>query len=274
MHALHPSFILICCLCFTSVSRAQGLQDFALEGIYAGSMRLYDGGEREIPIDVSLVLTGETYFTPDGEERQIIDGAFVVDEEGGPYAFVKVSFDIEDSRIDMRYNRPQMNFDDIPSSFRLTGHFREDGSITGRVLSGVRGPIGEFVLQPTDLPVLPMRDKYQGVWEGVADLTGGGQMPFRVTLNDALVAFANPPNYEFEYTPGKIGHIRWNQTNIAITDVSIDYLRRQVVLHKRGASGGAELSVQFNLDFLSGHIEGQIQSVFRGQTATFSLEQR
>ena len=68
-----------------------------LEGTYSGSMKLV-GNTSEIPLTISLVLTGEFAVVPKTggtiSEQQIIDGAMPVDEEGGPYSFSRVTLPI------------------------------------------------------------------------------------------------------------------------------------------------------------------------------------
>ncbi len=246
--------------------------DFDLEGIYKGEMTLTDDGrQRSIPLALSLVLTDET---EPGFDEFIIDGVILVDEEGGPYALSKVSVDIEDLSIDMRYYRAQRSpGDDSPANFRLAGFFNADGSIEGQVFSAIGGLIGSFTVNPSDEDVLSVNKKYAGRWQGVAELTNGEErVPFRVVLNDSLQSHNNPPNYEFEFTPGKIGSIKWNRSQIAISEVTIDYLRRNVVLYHRGNSGSIELSIQFTMDFSTGKIHGAVNSSLNGRTATFSLD--
>ena len=79
----------------TSVSAAGGNP---ITGIYVGSMHLTDGGnERDIPLSMSLLLTDET-----SGNQFIIEGQFIVDEEGGPYTFSRVTYDIDNNRFDMK----------------------------------------------------------------------------------------------------------------------------------------------------------------------------
>ncbi len=245
----------------------------SMEGVYVGAMQLSDGFERVIPLSISLSFTGQVTTAPNGEERQVIDGAFLVDEEGGPYAFSVVSFDIDKSRLDLRYNRPQFNLSpEIPSSFRLIGTLQADGSIQGKVSSGSRGIIGSFTLSRSEQPSLAARKKYQGTWEGEAVLAGGRRTPYRIVMVDGLSAYTNPPDYELDFTPGKVSYVKWNNTKFDINSVAIDYLRRKVTLFKQVSTGSPGLSIEFQMEEDGQIVRGEIYSVFRGKTAEFELQ--
>jgi hypothetical protein len=252
---------------------AQADDDFEFEGIYAGSMAI-DMGEatRTVPLQVSLVLTGDTVTRPDGDIVQVIDGAFLVDGEGGAFPFSNVGFDLSDSRLDMRYSRPLMDIgDDTPASFRLIGEYRGDGHIAGRVLSGNRGPIGRFDVAWTQRTTFSRTTHYHGSWQGVASMASGGEVPMSLQLVDSEGATINPADLECEYTPGKLANVRWNDLSFSISNVSIDYLRGIVTLRILGESGGSDLSIEFTIDAAGQSARGQIKSAYRGEIATFEL---
>jgi hypothetical protein len=256
---------------------ATAQDEFEFEGIYQGTMSIGNGtAARSVPLQLSVVLTGETATRPNGDVVQVIDGAFLVDGEGGAFPFNRVTFDLSDSRLDMRYTRPQMdNGDDSPASFRLIGNYQANGRITGRVLSGYRGPIGTFDVTWTNRGAFERISRYRGRWQGYAVLASGGEVPMSLQLVDAEGATINPVDLEFQYTNGKLANVHWNNLNFSISNISIDYLRGIITLRIMSADGRSDLSIEFSINSLSPSASssavGQIKSAYRGEIAHFVL---
>ncbi|MEY4632321.1 MAG: hypothetical protein RIQ81_2441 [Pseudomonadota bacterium] len=240
-----------------------------ITGIYVGSMHLVDGKERDIPLSLSLTLTDETVSTPTGLEY-VIDGAFVVDDEGGPYTFTKVSYDLDNNRFDMKYSRPRMDpTSTSPSSLRLVGGLDEDGGISGKVSSGVFGPIGTFKVKRDDsLHSVPFKQKYVGRWQGsFRNLRYNSDGFIEITLQPSARNTENPPGMEFDFTPGRRGGYSTNGIWIAsFNDVVIDYLRRKVIMNDDEGT----ISIEMDIDVNDMTISGEQNSAAWGRTVTFS----
>lgn len=240
----------------------------SLTGIYNGSMHLTDGGViRDIPLAVALTLTDETTPTPNGNQY-IIDGQFVVDEEGGPYAFTKTTYDVDNNRLDLKYSRPRPDPTTVaPVSLRLVGAFASDNSISGSVTSGVYGPIGTFkVNKMTSMTSLPYRRKYVGRWEGVGkNVVFDKKRSVAIALQPSGSQTINPSNYEFEFTPGRICGYSADGTIIhSFRNVTIDYLRRKIVMADTGS-----MALDLSIDFVKNMLSGSVSSAAWGLTTTF-----
>jgi len=256
-----------------SLSAVASAQDeFEFEGIYFGHIELAETGQK-IELQVSLALTGETISRAGGEVEQVIDGSFVLDQEGGAYSFSKVSFNINEAKIDMKYLRQDlMSSEETPASFRLVGFFKEDNSIEGRVFSGQRGPIGTFTVQHGGSPTFRRVSKYTGRWRGQADLRSGGRIPMAIELVDTEGSTINPVNLEFGYTPGKLASINWGAIQFSMSMITIDYLRGVISMRRGGEiTGPTELSIEFGVDPVTKAAVGVVKSSGRGQVATFAL---
>lgn len=239
-----------------------------ITGIYVGSMHLVDGKEREIPLAFSLTLTDETVSSPTGLEY-VIDGAFVVDEEGGPYAFTKVSYDLDNNRFDMKYSRPRMDpTASAPASLRLIGGLDENRGISGQVSSGVFGPIGTFTVNRDDsLYSIPFKQKYVGKWRGQyfnyhARRAGVAEITIQPSARDT----ENPAGMEFDFTPGRRGGYSVDGIWIAsFNRVVIDYLRRTIIMNEdQGA-----ISIELNIDVNDMTVSGEQNSAAWGLTTSF-----
>ncbi len=254
-----------------SRSYANPANDIAIDGVFVGTMQLADGVAREIPLQISLNVSSETILeeTPNGpQERRVIDGSALIDDEGGPYAFAKVTYDIDSNTIDMRYSRmgPQ-DLERLPASLRFTGSFQEDGSLTGRVVSGFVGRIGTFSLKRSDLPHLQVTHKYRGRWEGTTRYLKTGEVKSTfVVLETAQTSAINPPNFELGFTPGKVGSYTFGYGQIGFSHAHIDYLRRKVVLID-AAGGKNSLDMELDIDFENGTLKGFVNSVYGGRSA-------
>lgn len=245
-----------------------------ITGIYVGNMHLVDGTERDIPLAFSLALTDETSSTPSGTQY-IIDGSCVIDEEGGPYTFTRVYYDLDNNRLDLKYSRPRNDPTTVaPASFRLVGGFDNDDAISGTVTSGMYGPIGTFtVKRDVTLKTLPIRNKYAGRWDGV-----GRNVKFNYSAQTSIVLqsssghnITNPADYEFEFTPGHTGGYTFDNVLIGVfNQITIDYLRRKVNM----VDGSGALSMNLTPDFAGNLLSGQQTSTSWGLTAIFDKLKR
>ena len=248
-----------------------------IDGTYKGIMTLTDEGpKKEIPFSIALTITDELEkreVSPGVFEMgKVIDGNFLIDKEGGPFAFTKVTYRLSTSEIDMRYSRTKGVTVGQPSSYRLVGKVAADGSISGRILSGFKGQIGTFKLvKDVDKPLVGSLE-YAGVWTGVVKLLPENDLE-RFGLSIASTGFSttNPEHYEFDYTPGKIGHADFGIAWIPLPNVAIDYLHRRVVLSDKGTSAHFGISVQATLDFKTGHLKGFFSSLYGGRRGEFDL---
>jgi len=230
----------------TSALYAQ--QGPSLSGVFVGAIHFNDGAEkRDIHLQVSLSRSEETepVETPNGiQQRYIIDAAFSLDHEGGPYIFSKVNYDVDLNILDMRYSRnPAENSSaPAPASLRFTGKFNSDGSIEGYVTSGFYGRIGTFNLAKTDLDFLTQTPKYFGRWVAKPDWT---EQVYGLSIEPGIGDTLNPPGLELGFTPGKLGNFGIDRkvltpfplVNIGLNRTSIDYLRRRMVISSTTTSG-------------------------------------
>jgi len=247
------------------------------EGHYFGTMDLQFDRPRKINLEVTLTRTGETVTVKVGEnkyeQRQVIDGAFLVDDEGGPFAFTKVSYNLDKNLLDLRYDRQQLSSISFPADFRLVGNFTEKGLISGRVLSGNRGPIGTFQLEPIKRLGLQPTRKYMGSWSGRARATAGGTYPMWIVIGSGLKEVSNPFDLEFDFSPGKLAQYVFNGEQFNFNNVVIDFLRQRVFLSFIDGQGRQEVMARADLDFEKRTMRGTLYGMYRGKSAEFSLHQ-
>jgi hypothetical protein len=275
-------FFLITTLIFSAAAPALDNKDKmektrGIDGIYQGTIKTDFGAKLTIPLQVALTVTGETTITQTGpqtfEERNVIDGAFIIDDEGGPYAFSLVSYNLDLSQIDMRYNRLDATLGQVAASFRLVGNVDKNGNIKGRVLSGMRGPIGVFELTLTKEKIMHPARKYSGTWAGKGQtFPNADPVDLEIGLGDATRVRNNPPTYEFTFTPAKLGYVSWNDQAAYFNAISIDYLRRAVAFSDTNTTvNGQVAAADCYIDQITGELVGTLYGVFRGKVATFRL---
>ena len=243
--------------------------DEPIAGIYSGSMHLVDGTVRDIPLALSLIVTNERVPTPNGMQN-VIDGTFAVDEEGGPYVFTRVTYDIDNNRLDLKYMRPRTDSSPTaPGSFRLVGNFGPGNTIVGAVSSGVVGQIGTFtVTRNASLVSLPVRQKYIGKWVGIGHtVSGNHNYEVIVTLQPSGGQTTNPTNYEFDFTAGRVfGYTVNGDIGIGtFNQVVIDYLRRKI----HAVSNDGTLSLDLTADPNNTSVSGAQYSSMYGLTTIF-----
>jgi hypothetical protein len=247
-----------------------------VEGHYTGVLDLTYDRPRKVSIEVTLTLTGETTTLQLGpnhmEERQIIDGNFLVDGEGGPYIFTKVSYNLDKNLIDLRYNRRVYTNASSPADFRLVGKFDQLGNISGPVQSGNRGPIGTFQLSQDSESGLEVKRKYLGAWRGSARMTNGTYHSFDIEIGEGLTQTSNPFDLEFDYTPGKMAHYSFDRNKFNFNHIVIDYLRQRMFLSRIDAAGRNTLTAECDVDFATGSLQGTLFGMYKGKSADLFLE--
>jgi hypothetical protein len=252
----------------------------AIEGIYAGEMKLKLGKiSRVVPLQLAMTTTGESVVVQIApgvnEERLVIDGAFLVDDEGGPYGVGHVTYNLDLGELDLRYNRRDETLGQVPSSFRLDGKVDAQGNMLGRVISGLQGVIGTFQLKRSTLTTLKVTTKYQGVWAGEGRTPQGYNVPLEIGLGTSERPQVNPPNYEFYYTPGKLGYVSWKGTKAPFNQIAVDYLRRSIVMSDTGSiESGAIATAECHIDDATQDLIGTLYGVYRGKVASFRLKKR
>jgi hypothetical protein len=257
-------------------ARAHGAAIF--EGVFTGTMQLNDGTARNT-VDLSLTLspTGQVESTGgDGlfEEQQVIDGAFLIDDEGGPTGFSKVRYNLERNEIDLRYNRSTVQYTPaIPSSFRLIGNIGKHGELTGKVISGLKGPIGTFRLERSSQTHLEVIPKYYGTWVGKTTRVDGSTDRTSITIEEASGSqVTNPSHMELDYTKGRLAHVRVNGIPLEFNQVVIDYLRQRIYLISLDAGGHPSMTYQAVMNSKTKELVGFSNGLFTGRNGTFRLK--
>lgn len=241
-----------------------------LTGTYEGTMALWEPA-RTVPLKMTLSMVESP--DPVNGQMLVIVGAFTIDDEGGPYNFSKVTFDINDGSLDMRYTRP--NHERVlntPVHLRFIGRLDDSNgtTVSGRVLSGFQGPIGEFSVRHVGAQTtLSSVSKYEGVWAGRANFsTGSGRC--RITLAPSISQVSNPEHLELDFTNSKIGSFNYEGVEFPFTRVFIDYLRGTVIMVSGGNSPGeGSLTLESSID-ANGVLSGQFISTYRGQNGSYT----
>jgi hypothetical protein len=245
-----------------------------IEGHYLGILDLTYDRPRKVPIEVTLTMTGETVTVQTGpghfEERQVIDGAFLVDDEGGPFAFTRVSYNLDKNLLDLRYDRRQFTSASSPADFRLVGSFDPLGNLKGTVLSGNRGPIGTFTMRPVDRVGLDAKRKYSGRWIGTGRFNQGGIHSFDIVISESLQQTDNPFDFEFDYTPGKMAYYAVDTYKFNFNNIAIDYLRQRIFLSKIDGSRNT-LTAECDVDFENRTMKGTLYGMYKGKSAELRL---
>lgn len=245
----------------------------SFEGVYEGTLHLQRPVARDVPIAFSLTMTGEVVVLPGGTRQNVIDSSFLVDEEGGVFPFSEVAYDYNEGHLNLVYARPGFGEGTTSPAFQLDGRFESEERISGRVLSGLRGNLGEFVVEKSKARYLKRRSKYRGYWAGSARTVPDGEIvQVAIELTDSRLAQINPASYEFDYTPGKTGFYSWNGTKSAITQASIDYLTGHLSLVSKDPDGSTAVILECDLDPDTGALKGTLMSRFRARRAEFVLE--
>lgn len=250
--------------------------NFTLEGIYDGTMTLTDGSKRTIPLQFSLTITDEFVDAPPDSPfsyQKVIHGSFIADDEGGPFPFANIRYDLTTGKIDFRYNRPNSSVTPTsPFNLRFIGRVQQNKTIAGRVVSGVKGQIGTFTLNRSeDKDYLQQVDKYFGVWRGNWTFLQEEErtMEVKLVLEKSLLYSSNPPLFELDHTSGRTGFIDFDTYMMAFSQVTIDYLRRQIIIFSQRPNG-ATVTLIADLDE-QGNLTGHANSTFRGKTGVFTL---
>jgi len=245
-----------------------------LSGVYTGSMELRDGRLRTIPLVLSISVTERQVAGPVEsvfDLQREITGAMILDQEGGVYTADITEFLIDQSRIDIQILRNNQ------ISFRLKGRLDGNGQISGEVLSKSFGEIGTFGLQRSNRPE-DFKVNYRlttGRWEGIhKSVFDGKETPIKLFLEPKMSGVqTNPPDWEFEYTPGRTGSFEFGSSAlipIPFDSVVIDFLRRRMIVHHSNNEG---LSVSAELEMADdGSITGVYNSAMHGRSATLTFK--
>ncbi|MEZ4741567.1 MAG: hypothetical protein R3B45_03835 [Bdellovibrionota bacterium] len=247
-------------------------QLYALEGIYRGYIKSRSQSDVEVPLIISLT-TAENVDTSNSVRASIL-GSFIIDQEGGPYSFSNITLDINNGRLDMKYKRIQNSTTTgIPSDFRFIGTFTSQDEISGNVLSGRRGNIGDFFVKKARDKSLSRSYKYQGLWHGTKKNLDGSIDRMVISLNSTANHRANPNNMDFDYTVGKIGFVKFNDgVEFGLTKVFIDYLTREIIMIHESSSGTSSFSLSAKISPDRAFENGTIESTHAGKIATFSVD--
>lgn len=240
------------------------------EGVYRGHVELAGPEPRKrIPLSVSLVLTDDE--DPGAPQMRRISGSFLLAQEGGPYAFNRVTLRIDTGRLELRYLRPGLGANSpVPASLMLAGQVKGGGVIEGDAISGLRGEIGTFWIKrdPTSDALSP-RLRYAGLWEGYC-FCGGESRWVRVDVGSAATSTINPEDFELEYTPGKVGSVNFDGSILPFGLVYVDYLRERMVL--RATADGAQWVLDARIEFDGkGDLVGSIATPYDGTFGSFRL---
>ncbi len=221
---------------------------------------------------------------------KMLDAACLVDDDGGPFTFRRVTYQLDKDRLILEYDRnasssPDRSMDDfrVGSSFSIECIRDQDSNLTGKAFSGAKGLIGKVWLSKKKEAEsqLPVRQGYVGKWKGEAKLVDGKKSQLVISLQNGSVTNSNPSNYEFDFTPGKICTVNWNDTPIIVDYVFINYLDRRVECVASDTKGQMVWLLVFNfhserkvLNFLFDRkdtIKGYIVSSIKGPVANFEL---
>ena len=138
----------------------------------------------------------------------------------------------------------------------MVGPFATDGSISGKVTSGVAGSIGTFkVTRDPKRTAIAVKPKYFGTWEGVGRLVAQNRnVIIGIQLQPSMGSpTVNPVNYELDFTPGRIcGYSLDGITVSSYGNVAIDYLRHQITMSAPDGSTSIDLKIDFATKMLSG----------------------
>jgi len=248
----------------------------AFEGVYAGQMHLKDGFERDIPLQVSFINTGETMVLPNGEVRQVLQGSFLMDGEGGPFSFSNVSLKIENGWIEMKYYRPSLEVGgNNPANLRFFGTFQEDGTILGNVYSATWGNIGSFDVRKSERSSFSSQNTYDGTWSGTLEqLDNSEKRDIVISISSIGGVTQTPPDYETDYTPAKTASIKIGAVQFRLNRVHIDYLRRKLVLAYTDNKDTDKLIFELNYNPKDGSLSGIQSGVWAGKKARVVLNRK
>jgi hypothetical protein len=209
-------------------------------GLYTGNLQLNQGG-RKIPFQLALSFS-EDEIPAEAEEillaKRALRASLVLDTEAGPYNFSKVSYFIEDGRMDLQYFRSTDDPNGTPR-FRMTGKMNNH-VFQGRVLTAGLGEIGTFsVARSASSGNLSVGTKYMGNYRGVIKASTGN-FNINVRLSAGVGTDPTPASYDFDFGPRKAGALEienLTSSPIVLTRVNIDYLKGTIEMAVVGGSG-------------------------------------
>jgi hypothetical protein len=260
--------LLFSVLALTSAARAEEIN--LMDTAYTGFMNIV-GNPHPVPLALQLHQTDdlESITTATGSFTQYrIDGAFLVDDEGGPYRMARVTYDIETGELDMRYTRTGAI--ELPTSFRLYGQLAADGTVTGTVYSGFSGNIGTFSVKASPGTTLIARPKYVGHWSGPGTyLPTGAVSTTRLVIAPSNGTVITPDTIEFAFSSGKTGTFYFKGAEFPFSHVVIDYLRHRLLMINN-VGGGVNSSLEADIDLVTGNLTGFYTGQYSGRVIDFT----
>lgn len=236
-------------------------------GVYSGEVELTGG--KTLSLDIYLDAQ-ENLNNVNSIDTYKIVGSFVLDGEGGPYAFTKIEYHLETEKIDLYYSKTGQN-----NEFLLRGAYTTPFSFKGKVVSDTMGPIGQFSVTKSNTKSKLVRiPKYVGTWEGERIKIVDGEEhrdSFKLVLLPFSVSVSNPENYHFGYSLGKFGHfIIGNATPLGASIVSMDYVTSQAKI-SYVSSSGSSLTLDGEFSKNGRIFKGSLESTYRGNVGSFVL---
>ncbi|MEZ4741566.1 MAG: hypothetical protein R3B45_03830 [Bdellovibrionota bacterium] len=245
---------------------------FAFEGLYEGVITLNENHSKVISMQASFVNTGETVRVGDGDVRNILQGSFVLDDQGGPFSFAQVSLDIDNSWLEMKYYRPQFNPEQDQPNLRFFGKITADFSVTGTVYSSMWGNVGKFSLKKTARSVFRVLDKFDGDWIGsLQSIEDGERKDIKISISTSVETRKNPFDFEMDYTYGKTASLQVNGVTFALNKVYIDYLRRKLILAYSDGNDTDKMVFELKADFSAKKLTGVQSGIWAGKNAVVVL---
>jgi hypothetical protein len=264
----------------------------------------------QLPIVFSLKLTDDDVPTNPDEPfaaKKRIAGAFLLDDEAGPFPLTLSDFEINRGHFNLQYNKLSTTGTPSPSvSLRFECDRRADGSCTGNVTSAQNGDFATFTMHRSskNSQVLTAKPKYVGQWKGTMVMVGDTKDPstplgqinaFNRSLGlpeipqDNDIGFyigaadgidpTNPSWLELDSTHRRIGSY-WIGSNQLIgtspfTTIIFDYFHRKVLLtyvNPAAPSVGASFAGFYDM---AGNIaSGEYETSSYGITGHFTAEKK
>lgn len=241
-----------------------------IKGIYVGQIESTSQPGDVIPLQISLYPTNE-FKNVNGARIQVIDAAFLIDDEGGPFGFSDLRYDVNTGYLELFYTRPQLNGANSSPNFKLEGNLDANGNISGQVQALSSGFTGKFSLKKSEQQFLAVKAKYTRSWNGQLKRVDGQVVPLTVELANSMMTFQNPPAFDFEYSRGRLSSSKYGDMSLSTNQVYVDYFKHEVSMESRTSDGGTIYSLIFKLNGGGKTISGILTSAGDGYLGTFDL---
>jgi len=242
-----------------------------LKGIYSGVIESSIQPGNTIPLQVSLYPTNE-FKTTSGARMQVIDSAFLIDDEGGPFGFSDVKFDPNTGFLELSYLRPQEGSEAQTPNFKLEGKIDAQGVFSGKVQAISSGFTGTFTIKKSNQTFLVVKTKYSGSWKGKLKQNDGKMIPFGISLANSIIQTQNPPAYDFEYSRGRLGSYSYEDATFPATQIYINYFKREISIASRTLEGGTSFVTTFKILDGGKKLKGLLGSSGSGLVGTVDLD--